>query len=444
MGQSFFILTLGCKVNQYESDLMAANLRQAGFAAAKDADTADLILINTCTVTGRAAQQSRQAVSGAIRNHPKARVFAVGCHAQAAPKELAAIDGLCGIVGNASKEKIASIVSLTPQTAPPAPLVDCAPLGSPCLSAESRPITGTRARPFVRIQDGCNAHCTYCAVPGVRGPSRSTPPLTVLAQLEALYDAGYGEAVLCGIHIGRYGQDLSPATDLFSLLEEALKRKIPRIRISSIEPDEVTDRIIGLVSSSQKICPHFHLPLQSGSDSVLKRMGRPYKANEFALVVEKIAKAMPHAAIGADIMVGFPGETEEDFEETFSLVDALPLNYLHVFPFSPRKNTPAERLGNKVPAAAAKARAAKMRQIGHEKKMAFYASQQGRLLSACVEGPVDLCGEFFKGTTENYIPVKFADKAGPKSSSLWQGILRLTNKEGRLEALLVNQNTDKP
>ncbi|MDI6796492.1 MAG: tRNA (N(6)-L-threonylcarbamoyladenosine(37)-C(2))-methylthiotransferase MtaB [Desulfatibacillaceae bacterium] len=436
MGQSFFILTLGCKVNQYESDLMAVNLGQAGFVAAQDADTADIILVNTCTVTGRAAQQSRQTISGVIRNHPKARVFAVGCHAQAAPSELAAIDGLWGIVGNASKGKIASIVACPPQTAPPAPLVDCAPLDGFRLSAEGPPVTGPRARPFVRIQDGCNAHCTYCAVPGVRGPSRSAPALTVLAQLESLYKDGYSEAVLCGIHIGRYGLDLSPVTDLFSLLNEAVKRQIPRIRISSIEPDEVTDEIIGLVGSSQKICPHFHLPLQSGSDFVLRRMARPYKASDFALVVEKIAKAMPHAAIGADILVGFPGETEEDFLQTFSLVEALPLSYLHVFPFSPRKNTPAAGFDRKVPPSLAKARAAKMRQLGHEKKMAFYLSQEGRLLTACVEGPAGLGGEFFKGTTENYIPVKFADKTEPKSSSLHQGILRLSAKEGRMETLL--------
>jgi threonylcarbamoyladenosine tRNA methylthiotransferase MtaB len=436
MGQSFFIITLGCKVNQYESDLMATRMSQAGLVAASGADTADIILINTCTVTGRAAQQSRQAVSGAIRNHPKARVFAAGCHAQAAPQELAGIEGLCAVVGNASKEKIAEIIDCALQRGSLGPLVECAPLDSLCLPGESPLVTGARARPFVRIQDGCNARCTYCAVPGVRGPSRSAPPLSVLAQLEALYEAGYEEAVLCGIHLGRYGLDLEPQSNLLSLLEMAIEREIPRIRLSSIEHDEVTDRLIELAASSPKICPHFHLPLQSGSDLVLRRMGRPYKAADFAIVVEKISKAMPNAAIGADIMVGFPGEADEDFLQTFSLVQSLPLSYLHVFPYSPRKNTPAARFDRKVPAAVAKQRAAQMRQMGLEKKTAFYKSQEGRLLAACVEGPDDFRRGYYKGTTENYIPIRFADLTLPKNSSLWQGVLRLVPKEDGLQTLL--------
>ncbi|MBT4365092.1 MAG: MiaB/RimO family radical SAM methylthiotransferase, partial [Desulfobacteraceae bacterium] len=261
-------------------------------------------------------------------------------------------------------------------------------------------------RPFLKIQDGCNSFCTYCIVPYSRGRSRSMPLEEVLNNIKTLDKAGYKETVLTGIHLGCYGLDLTPETSLFKLLDRIDKSTtIERIRLSSIEPHELNNEIIELVAESDKICNHFHVPLQSGSDNILKRMNRPYTSNKFREMILKISKSIPDAAIGVDTLIGFPGETEKEFENTFSLIKELPVTYLHVFPFSPRKGTPAEKYSDRVDTRVVKARCKKMRELGIKKKRAFCEESIGKTHKVLLEEKRDDKTGLLKGITSNYISV---------------------------------------
>ncbi len=413
--KKLLIKTLGCKVNQCESEAIrnALVVSNQGFAAADDGK-ADVVIVNTCTVTRKAAMQSRQAVRQAIRANPGARVVVTGCHAQTAPAELAAIEGVDLIVGNPDKHSIPEQIyaDMPKNTGDGAP-ARCSDTAD-CGQFKSLPAIayGDRTRPFIKIQDGCNAFCTYCIVPQARGRSRSQPMDQVMRQIERLGRLGYREAVLTGIHIGCYGHDLKPAVGLVDLLGRIQETgPIDRIRISSIEPAELSDAIIDRAALDEdtvgRLCRHFHIPLQSGDDGILKRMHRPYRSGYFKDLVQRIIDRLPDAAIGVDILVGFPGETDEAFENTYALIQSLPVAYLHVFPFSAREGTPAFSFKGQVAPPVIKKRCARMRRLGAKKRQAFYGRHVGKVVNVLVEATRDKITGGLKGISDNYIPVHF-------------------------------------
>jgi threonylcarbamoyladenosine tRNA methylthiotransferase MtaB len=404
----FKITTLGCKVNQYETDAMAQQLKNWGWVPASAEDTADLFIINTCTVTQKASMQSRQAVRQAIRSNPEARIVVTGCYAQTEPDEILQIDGVHCVIGHGDKHKIPEMVRSFPMGKNRRPTLIRRNIASE-YDFKQVPVTvlGDRTRPFLKIQDGCNTFCTYCIVPYARGRSRSMAPETVLENIRHLKHAGYHEVVLTGVHLGAYGLDLSPKFHLAGLLNRIYESNpIDRVRLSSIEPHELTEDILNLVAETDVFCDHFHIPLQSGDDAVLKRMHRPYTRSFFRDLMVKINSRIPHAAVGVDVLIGFPGETEASFENTYSLIEELPVTYLHVFPFSVRKGTPASQYSQQVDSRTIKARCEKMRILGHEKRQTFYNKFVGKKAKILIESQRDESTGFLKGITSNYIPVR--------------------------------------
>ncbi len=412
----FNISTLGCKVNQYESETLSESLQRSGWELVQTANP-DLYIVNTCAVTQKAAMQSRQMIRRAIKNHPNARILVTGCYAQTDPEALRKISGITYVAGNAAKNDIPGVLSRFPE-------------GLDILnSSNGFDLTGissfkdltaaaaeSRTRPYLKIQDGCDAFCSYCIVPYARGRSRSMPLENVIENITRLAKTGSHEVVLCGVHIGRYGLDLTPRTSLFELLKLVeTKALIDRIRLSSIEPVEITDNIIKLAAGAQRICPHFHIPLQSGDDSILERMGRPYTSRFYKDLILKIHTVMPEAAIGMDVLVGFPGETDQAFQNTYRLIEELPVSYLHVFPFSARKGTAADRMPDKVSYKVIKSRCQDIRLLGAAKKKTFYSRFVGRTLSVLIEGKSTDNDNGVKGLSTNYIPVSLNDKDNLKN-----------------------------
>ncbi len=405
--KKFKITTLGCKVNQSESESIAGQLADADMIQVGADEQADIFIINTCTVTGKASMQSRQVVRQAIRSNPKADIVVTGCYAQTAPEEIRQIEGINTIVGHGEKHRIAEMVCSN----------NCRRCESPeSVRREQRfqqlPAVGigNRARPLLKIQDGCSAFCTYCIVPSARGPSRSLPVEAAVEGITQLKSAGYQEVVLTGIHLGCYGHDLNPPSDLLSLLERIRNtRTIDRIRLSSIEPREISTEMIRFVAQSDsktaRICPHFHIPLQSGDNDILRKMHRPYTREFFKDLVWEIHRHVPDAALGVDVLIGFPGETEGAFKRTYSLIQELPVTYLHVFPFSPRKGTAAYSYPNQVSAAVVQQRCRKIRQLGNIKKSEFYNKFVNKTLEVLIESNSAYADGYVKGTSSNYIPV---------------------------------------
>lgn len=402
----FITTTLGCKVNQCESESIAKTLISSGWTHAGDETGAGLCIINTCTVTRRASMQSRQAIRQAIRSNPGAVIIVTGCYAQTEPDELRKIAGIDRIIGNKEKEKIFEII--TNETANSfsfSPGSEC-PADSGEFMHAPAARSRSRTRAFLKIQDGCDAFCTYCIVPYARGRSRSISVESVIESINNLKKAGYREVVLSGIHLGKYGQDLSPETTFTALLDLINDScVIDRVRLSSIEPNELTPGIIKLAAESGKICRHFHVPLQSGDDGILKKMHRPYSREYFKDLIIRIKESIPDAAIGVDILAGFPGETDEAFRNTYSLIEELPVSYLHVFPFSPRKKTPAFDFPEQVPSNIIKARCTEMRRLGASKKADFYQKAAGTEVDILIEDKRDENSGMLKGISSNYLSV---------------------------------------
>lgn len=404
---TFKISTLGCKVNQSESDAIAKELESCDCLPAGDGEATEITIINTCTVTQKAAMQSRQAVRQAIRANPNSRIVVTGCYAQTEPKAFEKISGVHYIIGNADKHRIGEILATDGNSADGQTIAIGNDIRqSQQLKPSLTAVTGSRTRPFLKIQDGCDAFCTYCIVPHARGPSRSLPKADVLEGVKALSVAGYHEVVLTGIHLGHYGRDLIPETSLCQLLDRIDRSKlIQRVRLSSIEPLELTDDLIQRVAVSPRFCRHFHIPLQSGDDHILKKMKRPYTADIFRQQVAKIRNQIPDAAIGVDTLIGFPGETDAAFRNTYELIRELPITYLHVFPFSARPETPAARYPNKVAPHVIKKRCEQMRTLGQSKRLHFYHHVIGKELEILVESTRHPATGLLKGVSSNYIPV---------------------------------------
>lgn len=421
--QKFHIETLGCKVNQYESDGIAASLEGKGLIRGEKNQAADLFIINTCAVTSKAGSQSRQAIRKIIRDNPGAKIIVTGCHAQTDPGLIQKIDHVDHIVCHNDKTQIANLVAHwnscqdLDQTPEPNLNQDPFPLGfsPPDHSRNNQflrfeaPVRGNMTRAYLKIQDGCNAFCTYCIVPYARGSSVSMPPSEVMKHLEGLALSGFKEVILTGIHTGIYGQDLSPVTTLLGLVETIDRhRPVARIRISSIEPNEISDGLIDLAGPDHILCDHFHIPLQSGDDEILKKMKRPYTAGYFEEMILKLHGKLPFAGIGVDILVGFPGETDRQFDNTLDLIQRLPLSYLHVFPFSARKGTPAYHFGNRVAPEKIKQRCARLRTLDTEKRLAFVQANQGRNLQGLVQQTTDKPSGLLKAITANYLTLLIA------------------------------------
>src|SRR5258708_7874287 len=402
---TFYIEQFGCRATQADGAAIERQLRERGFAAASDSAVADVVIINTCTVTAAADGQARDAIRKLHARNPTARVIATGCYAQRAPEELARLPGVSWVVGNSHKPEIPWLVdaiaggvagdsasAFVPVSAlgeerfsllhGPTKILtgdifeQRALLAAPVIGGE-----GDHTRPVVKIQDGCNSRCAYCVIPFVRGRSRSLEPARVVEEIARLTASGYREIVLSGINLGTYGRDLSPRVELIELLRRILgETGVERLRISSIEPMDVTEELIARFASSERMAQHFHMPLQSGCDRVLAAMHRWYRAEHYARRVELIRERLPDAAIGADVIAGFPGETDAEHAETIAFIERLPFSYLHVFSFSKRPGTQAAGLSNEVPAPVIKLRARELRALGEEKAREFRRSQVGREL----------------------------------------------------------------
>ncbi len=405
--KTFCITTLGCKVNQYESDAIRRQMEARGWTHAPGGKPADLIIVNTCAVTGRAAMQSRQEIRKAVRNNPGARIMATGCYAEIDPDGIQPIRGVHAIVGHGDKHRVSELANAEHESGGLPMHVRRNIREERIFRQLPMPAFGDRTRPVLKIQDGCNAFCTYCIVPKARGPSRSLPPEDVISHVRKLWDLDYKEIVLSGIHLGNYGMDLTPPADLPGILVRIRDLpSAPRIRLSSIEPNELTGNIIRLVAESDRFSRHFHIPLQSGDNSILERMHRPYTRGKFSDLVHRIRDHVPDAAIGADVLVGFPGETESAFENTYELINGLPVTYLHVFPFSSREGTPAHTFTGKVPGHVIKERCRRIRELGKSKKRTFYSRFIGKTMEALIETSRDKKTGMLKGITSNYIALR--------------------------------------
>ncbi len=403
--KTFYIKTLGCKVNQYESDGVAASLEDKGMVRAKKGETCDVCIINTCAVTARAGMQSRQAVRKLARDNPGAKIIVTGCHAQTEPERIPKIGDSLQVVCHQDKTRIIDHVFARPKTAP---LAFKPPDHCPDNRFQSfeKPVHGGMTRAYLKIQDGCNAFCTYCIVPYARGSSVSMPEHRVLQHLEALGQKEFNEVILTGIHAGLYGRDLRARSSLVRLIQTIQEKKpVHRIRLSSIEPNEIDDRLLELAVPSGILCDHFHIPLQSGDDTILKKMKRPYTAGFFTDTVLGIHEKLPSAGIGVDVLAGFPTETDQQFENTVNLIRKLPVSYLHVFPFSPRQGTPAFSFTPKVDESVIKARCSRLRELGRQKKAAFIAANMGQTLEGVVQHKQDPHTGHLTAVTTNYLNV---------------------------------------
>lgn len=379
----FFLRNFGCRATQAEGAALEAELLLRGFEPA-DRRSADLVILNSCTVTASADQDLRQAVRQARRENPAARIVVTGCYAQRAPQELAALPGVTWVVGNTHKGAIPAL--LASQEARPAAGGGLIQVGDifaqqEFLGGVVEEASGDRTRPNLKIQDGCNHRCSFCIIPLVRGHSRSARPEWVIEQVRRL-SRQYREVVLSGINLGGWGRDLSPRMRLPELLRGLLEETgIERLRLSSVEPMDLSDELLGLMASSTRIAKHLHVPLQSGSDAVLRRMHRNYRARRYEERIHKARQWMPEAAIGADVMAGFPGETEEEFEQNRGFIESLPLTYLHVFTYSARPGTPAATVPGQAPVPVRKQRNRILRELGAAKNLAFRRGMVGKKLS---------------------------------------------------------------
>jgi len=408
------ITTLGCKVNQFESAAFKTGFEERGLSIITDHADADLIIINTCAVTASAGAQSRQTIRQALRANPEAEILITGCYAEIGAEELAKEKELQGrnyqLIGNSKKDILVAKALETDTKSTENLLGSIGDAKEICRLPVRR--FGERSRAYLRVQDGCESFCTYCIVPYTRGPSRSLPVQEVLTQASTFASEGHKELVLTGIHLGNYGKDLQ-AGDNFTSLLDTVSLATPDIsyRISSLEPLEIDEPLLSLMQSRDNIQPHLHIPLQSGNDAILARMNRRYTTKQFRDVIARCKKALPDAAIGIDILAGFPGETDEQFADCITFLQSLDFTYLHVFPYSSRPGTPAAGFKDQVPKKVKDLRVAELRTISDEKKKTFYESQLGRSLPVLVEGRRSKNG-LLKGFTNNYVAVNFE---GPDS-----------------------------
>lgn len=399
---SVLITTLGCKLNYAESAALRARFVERGYRVVREGETADVIVVNTCTVTDQADADCRKLVRRHLRTSPGAVVAVTGCFAQLQPETIASIDGVNGVFGTAEKLQIPEHVDRL--RAAQSPLIMVRETSDDMEFTPARSVESDgRTRAFVKLQDGCDYNCSFCTIPMARGGSRSMDIAEVQALLDRLNDDRFDEVILTGVNLGEYraptGERLA---DVLRYI--ASKQRTYRVRISSIEPNTITDDIIAMLAQHSVFCPHVHVPLQSGSNDVLRMMRRRYTAERYRDRIERLQAAIPGLAVGIDVIVGFPGETQEHFEETMAFLQALPWTYLHVFTYSERPNTPATGYAGTVPMPVRKARTARLRALSDERRLAHAAMHLGQCRTVVTES-FDVEQQRWLGWTENYVRV---------------------------------------
>lgn len=392
----FFVQNFGCRATQADGAALEAQLATRGLTAVDERGAADLVILNTCTVTAEADSDARSAIRRAHRENPGARILVTGCYAQRAPEELAKMPGVAWVVGNSHKTSISDVVTGDVDYHGGIVIGDIFETRD-MLTAPVMDASGDRTRPNLKIQDGCHNRCSFCIIPFVRGKNRYAGADQIVEQVRAL-SRKYREVVLSGINLGRWGKEAGSTMRLADLLRRLLdETEIERLRLSSVEPMDFSDDLLGLMAESERIAKHVHAPLQSGSDAILRKMHRKYRPRHYADRVMKARRMMPDAAIGADVMVGFPGETEELFEESRAFIEAMPFTYLHVFTYSERPGTPAATMPGAIDMRARKDRNRVLRDLAAEKNAAFRRSMIGREFTAVTIDPPGLA------LTDNYI-----------------------------------------
>lgn len=393
--------TLGCKVNLYDSEAMAELFAEKGYEIADFDDVADIYVINTCTVTNFGDKKSRQMIRRARRRNPDSIIVATGCYAQVSPETVAGIDGINIVIGTKDRSKVVEIVEN--YKAEQGVLNAVSDIkGEKEFERLKVSKLKDRTRAYIKIQEGCNRYCSYCIIPYARGPVRSRKPEDIMDEVKALAQNGFKEVVLTGIHVASYGIDLGNIT-LADIIEMVHKVEgIERIRFSSMEPRAVSDEFIERMSNLPKVCEHYHLSLQSGSDTTLKNMNRKYTSEEYAAACERLRKAFPHVAITTDIIVGFPTETEENFKESYNFAKRIKLSKIHVFPYSPKEGTPAAKIRPQVAPEVKSERSHKMLELSDKLNREF--------MSAYINKPMEVLFErldngYYEGHTRNYIKV---------------------------------------
>ena len=397
----YSVVTFGCRVNQADSLVIEGELRAQGGVAVTP-DEADVVVVNTCSVTATADQGARQTIRRVARINPSVRMIVTGCYATRAPHDLTLLPNVVRVVPNARKDSVLQFIADTG-------VMSTAERFNggegPCGSGLEPGVAGRTAL-TLRVQTGCDEHCSYCIIPTTRGPGRSKPLEDVIDDVRRAVAAGYKEIALTGVHLGSYGRDLPRRASL----EELLRRLAAwpdevLFRVSSLEPMDCTPDVVSIVASSPRIAPHFHLPLQHGADSMLRAMRRPYTAAYYAALIDRIAGLMAHASIGSDLIVGFPGETDEQFEESVAFLRTLPLSHLHVFPYSDRPGTEASAIHPKVDGVVIRERGRRMREVGAEMARQFRSALAGSIRRALV---VD---DGWSAVTDNYVKVRLERQA---------------------------------
>jgi threonylcarbamoyladenosine tRNA methylthiotransferase MtaB len=447
----YYVENFGCRATQADGAALERQFEELGLARAAAPAQAAVVVLNTCTVTAAADQDAHAAIRRVRRKNPDARIVVTGCYAQRAPEEVAALPGVSLVIGNSHKHRLAEIAvghesssefgwrsassaaknsaspdrALAPEAPGFIPLANLTESRVPeagssifvsdifahteLLAAPVFDAANERTRPNLKVQDGCDNRCSFCVIPFVRGKSRSLEVSRILDEVNTLVSAGYREVVVSGINLGRWGRDFGRKPRFEDLIRAILdETALEKLRISSVEPMDWTDELIALIASSPRIAKHTHVPMQSGCDSVLRRMHRKYRPWHYRAKIEKIRFAMPDAAIGADVMVGFPGETDAEFEATRRMIEDLPFTYLHVFTYSARPGTPAAAMPNQVPVHVARERNRILRELAAEKKLAFMRSFVGKEIEAitlkCGAGtPAREMGAFTEALTDNYL-----------------------------------------
>ena len=449
----FFVENFGCRATQADGAALERQFEEQGLVRASAAARASIVVLNTCTVTSAADQDARAAIRRVRRQNPDARIVVTGCYAQRAPEEIAALPGVSVVVGNSHKHQLAKIALGRDSSSSSTHFVPIGNLSDPPTTDDQRPIfvsdifahtemlaapvfdaANERTRPNLKVQDGCDNRCSFCVIPFVRGQSRSLEKDRIIHEVNTLVASGYREVVISGINLGRWGRDLNvssqlsifsqrPTTDhqrFESLIRSILfETTLEKLRISSVEPMDWSDDLIQLAATCPRIAKHAHVPMQSGSDAVLRRMHRKYRPWHYREKIEKIHAAMPTAAIGADVMVGFPGETDAEFEATRKMIEDLPFTYLHVFTYSARPGTPAADMKDQVPVHIARERNRILRELASLKKLAFMRSFIGKPVEAITLNVIgsDDCGEFTEALTDNYLKLRLR---GRHEANRWQ------------------------
>ena len=412
----------GCRATQADGAVIERQLLQRGLRRAGNPQDAEVVVLNTCTVTSAADHDARAAIRRIHRQNPACKILVTGCYAQRAPQEIGSLPGVAWVVGNSHKHQVAEIAAQRPAEFVPVEMLSAPQavqvvgdifahtelMAAPVFDEERG---SQKTRPNLKVQDGCDNRCSFCIIPYVRGQSRSLPRDEVLRQMDGLVAAGFREVVISGINLGRWGRDLERPQRFEQLVRAIVEQTgIERLRISSVEPMDWTDELIELVAGSPRIAKHAHVPLQSGSDRILRLMHRKYRPWHYAARIRKIRRAMPRAAIGADVMVGFPGETEADFEENRRLIASLPFTYLHVFTYSARPGTPAAKMPERVANTVKRERNRVLRELAAEKKRSFMESFVGKTLSAITLNLYD--GDLTETLTDNYLKLMLRGRHG--------------------------------